>query len=73
MNNINLYKGDLPNGLDLGQIIAVDTEAMGLNPMRDALCVVQISSGDGSSHIKLLGRDNECPNLKALLRGAEVL
>lgn len=73
MNNISLYKGDLPNGLDLGQIIAVDTEAMGLNPMRDALCVVQISSGDGSAHVVQLGRDYECPNLKALLSDAEVL
>ncbi|MEL6727023.1 MAG: ribonuclease D [Pseudomonadota bacterium] len=73
MNNINLYKGDLPSGLDLGQIIAVDTEAMGLNPMRDALCVVQISSGDGSAHVVQLGRDYECPNLKALLSDAEVL
>lgn len=67
MNNITLYKGDLPAGLKLGPIIAVDTEAMGLNPVRDALCVVQISSGDGSAHVVQLERSYDCPNLKALM------
>ncbi|WP_300375561.1 ribonuclease D [Henriciella sp.] len=67
MNNITLHKGDLPAGLDLGGEIAVDTEAMGLNPFRDALCVVQLSAGDGSAHVVQLKRDFDCPNLKALL------
>lgn len=73
MNKITLHKGDLPADLDLGQIIAVDTEAMGLSPMRDALCVVQISSGDGSAHVVQLTREYDCPNLKALMADAKVL
>ncbi|MEM6535204.1 MAG: ribonuclease H-like domain-containing protein [Pseudomonadota bacterium] len=67
MNNIMLHKGDLPDHIDLGPIVAVDTEAMGLNPHRDALCVVQLSSGDGAAHVVQLDREFECPNLKAVL------
>ncbi|PHR82657.1 ribonuclease D [Henriciella sp.] len=67
MNNITLHKGDLPAGLDLGREIAVDTEAMGLNPFRDALCVVQLSSGDGTAHVVQLDRRFDCPNLKAMM------
>lgn len=73
MNQITLHKGDLPAGLDFGAVIAVDTEAMGLNPMRDNLTLVQISSGDGTAHIVQLGRDYDCPNLKALLTNPDVL
>ncbi|MFN4025723.1 MAG: ribonuclease D [Hyphomonas sp.] len=73
MNQITLHKGDLPAGLDFGPVIAVDTEAMGLNPMRDNLTLVQISSGDGTAHIVQLGRDYDCPNLKALLTDPKVL
>ncbi|MEM7493954.1 MAG: ribonuclease H-like domain-containing protein [Pseudomonadota bacterium] len=73
MNGIKLYKGDLPSNLNLGPVIAVDTEAMGLNPERDALCVVQISSGDGKAHVVQLTRDYDCPNLKALLSDKDVL
>ncbi len=73
MNNITLHKGDLPGGLDLGRIIAVDTEAMGLKPGRDALCVVQLSSGDGTAHLVQLSRDFDCPNLKRLLADTGVL
>ena len=46
-----LYCGDLPEGLDFGPIVAVDTEAMGLNPHRDRLCLVQLSAGDGDAHL----------------------
>ncbi|WP_084420383.1 ribonuclease D [Henriciella litoralis] len=67
MKNITLHKGDLPADIDLGKVIAVDTEAMGLNPFRDALCVVQLSSGDGTAHVVQLSRDFDCPNLKAVL------
>lgn len=67
MNNIMLHKGDLPDHIDLGPIVAVDTEAMGLNPHRDALCVIQLSSGDGAAHVVQLDREFECPNLKAVL------
>ncbi|MEE9381724.1 MAG: ribonuclease H-like domain-containing protein [Hyphomonadaceae bacterium] len=75
MNGITLHKGDLPAGLDLGREVAVDTEAMGLNPHRDALCVVQLSSGDGTAHIVQLDRavGYDCPNLKALLSDKDVV
>lgn len=73
MNQITLHKGDLPEGLDLGPVIAVDTEAMGLNPLRDNLTLVQISAGDGKAHIVQLGRDYDCPNLKALMTDPKVL
>ena len=73
MTKIHIYKGDLPASLNLGNIIAVDTEAMGLNPIRDALCVVQLSSGDGEAHIVQLDREYDCPNLKALLANTDVM
>lgn len=73
MNQITLHKGDLPEGLDLGPVIAVDTEAMGLNPQRDNLTLVQISAGDGKAHIVQLSRDYDCPNLKALMTDPKVL
>lgn len=65
---ISLHKGDLPAGLDFGNAVAVDTETLGLNPHRDRLCLVQLSSGDGSAHLVQLRKDNySAPNLKALL------
>ena len=73
MNQITLHQGDLPEGLDLGPVIAVDTEAMGLNPLRDNLTLVQISAGDGKAHIVQLSRDYDCPNLKALMTDPKVL
>ncbi|ABI75569.1 putative exonuclease [Hyphomonas neptunium ATCC 15444] len=73
MNQITLHKGDLPEGLSLGPVIAVDTEAMGLNAMRDNLTLVQVSSGDGTAHLVQLTRDYDCPNLKALLTDPKVL
>lgn len=73
MTNITLHKGDLPANLDLGSVVAVDTEAMGLNPARDALCVVQISSGDGTAHVVQLGRDYNCPNLKTMMSDPDIL
>lgn len=73
MNQITLHQGDLPGGLDLGPVIAVDTEAMGLNPVRDNLTLVQVSSGDGTAHLVQLSRDYDCPNLKALLTDPKVL
>ena len=48
---IYFHEGDLPDGLDLGDTIAVDSETMGLNPLRDRLCVVQVSAGDGDAHL----------------------
>ena len=70
---IKLHKHDLPDGLDLGPVVAIDTETMGLNPHRDRLCLVQLSSGDGNAHCvqivpeRLGGRGADCPNLKRLL------
>lgn len=63
-----LYKNDLPNGLKLGAIVAIDTETMGLDPRRDRLCVVQLSSGDGNAHIVQIARgQSTAPNLERLL------
>ena len=67
MNGITLHKGDLPAGLDFGPVVAVDTEAMGLNLLRDNLTLVQLSSGDGTAHLVQLDRDYDCPNLKQVL------
>ncbi len=65
---IKLHKGDLPAGLDLGPAIAVDTETLGLNPVRDRLCLVQLSSGDGTAHLVQFARDAyAAPNLTRLL------
>ncbi len=75
MNGITLHRGDLPAGLNLGPVVAVDTEAMGLNPHRDDLCVVQLSSGDGTAHVVQLDRAGgfNCPNLKAMMADSNVL
>ncbi|MEZ5997207.1 MAG: ribonuclease D [Hyphomonas sp.] len=73
MNGITLHKGDLPAGMDFGPIVAIDTEAMGLNPQRDHLTLVQLSSGDGTAHLVQLTRDFDCPNLKALLTDPKVV
>jgi ribonuclease D len=69
-----LHNGDLPAGLDLGPAVAVDSETMGLNPHRDRLCVVQLSSGDGNAHVvQLDGRTYDAPNLKRLLTDPKTL
>jgi ribonuclease D len=71
---IHLHKGDLPDGLDLGSAVAVDSETMGLRVGRDPLCVVQLSAGDGDAHLVQLDRSTyEAPNLKALLANPGVL
>ena len=48
---IHLHRNDLPDGLDLGPVVAIDTETMGLDPRRDRLCLVQLSAGDGDAHL----------------------
>ena len=66
--NIKLHKNDLPDDLNLGNVIAVDGEFMGLNVQRDPLCLVQISSGNSDAHIIQLDRSNyDAPNLKKIL------
>ena len=70
----HLYKNDLPDGLDLGPIVAIDCETMGLHPHRDRLCVVQMSSGDGHAHLVQVAQgQTEAPNLCAMLTDPNVL
>ena len=65
---IHFHKYDLPVDIDLGDVIAVDTETMGLNPHRDQLCLVQLSAGDGICHLVQLDRSTyNAPNLKSVL------
>jgi ribonuclease D len=65
---IELHRGDLPQALDLGRTVAVDTETMGLNPSRDRLCVVQLSAGDGVAHLVQLDPGAyDAPVLRRLL------
>jgi ribonuclease D len=69
-----LHKRDLPDGLDLGPIVAIDCETMGLNPHRDRLCVVQLSGGDGNTHIVQIEiGQTSAPNLEKLLIDPDVL
>ncbi len=69
-----LHDGDLPDGLDLGPVVAIDSETMGLRYRRDPLCVVQLSSGDGDAHVVRMNRPTyDCPNLKRLLADPKVL
>jgi ribonuclease D len=71
---IKLQKGDLPDGLDLGAIVAVDTETLGLNPNRDRLCLVQLSAGDGTAHIVQFGKGAyAAPNLIRLMDNPAVI
>ncbi|MDA7599328.1 ribonuclease D [Alphaproteobacteria bacterium] len=68
-----LYHDDLPDGLSFGTSVAIDTETMGLNPHRDRLCLVQLSSGDGNAHLVKIGVDAKpSPNLTALLQDTSV-
>lgn len=70
----HLYRNDLPDGLDLGPVVAIDCETMGLNPHRDRLCVVQLSSGDGNAHVVQIEKNQkDAPNLIALLENPDVL
>ncbi|MFW5661320.1 MAG: ribonuclease D [Oceanicaulis sp.] len=70
---VHFHKGDLPDGLDLGERVAVDTETQGLSLIRDRVCLVQLSAGDGDAHVVQIDRDSfHCPNLKALLADRSV-
>ena len=71
--DIKLHKNDLPDHLDLGNLIAVDGEFMGLNIRRDPLCLIQISSGNSDAHIIQLDRLNyNAPNLIEILRNEKI-
>jgi len=70
---IHLHKGDLPDGLDLGSCVAIDSETMGLRPGRDRLCLVQLSAGDGESHLVQFALEQyDAPNLKRLLADPKI-
>ena len=72
-NNIQLHKNDLPDDLNLGNIIAVDGEFMGLNVRRDPLCLIQVSSGNSDAHIVQFDRENyQAPNLVKLLTNENI-
>jgi ribonuclease D len=72
--NIRLHRGDLPSGLSLGPIVAVDTETMGLNPLRDRLCLVQLSSGDGNGELVQIPLGaHKAPHLQRLLEDPKTL
>jgi ribonuclease D len=65
---IKLHQQDLPDDLDLGAVVAMDTEAMGLDPDRDRLCLVQLSTGDGDCHlVQFREPDYRAPNLRRVL------
>lgn len=66
--SIHLYQGDLPDGVDFGDAVAIDTETMGLDPRRDRLCLIQLSAGDGICHLVQFAKGRyDAPRLSALL------
>ncbi len=70
---VRIHQGDLPEGLDFGSSVAVDTETMGLHAHRDKLCVVQLSAGDDDAHLVQLDRKTyHAPRLKALMEDPNV-
>jgi ribonuclease D len=71
---IKVHKGDLPAQIELGPVVAIDTETMGLNPRRDKLCLVQLSAGDGNAHLVQIDRTTfSAPRLKSLLEDRNVV
>ena len=69
-----LHQSDLPDDLDLGNVVAIDCETMGLNPNRDRLCLVQMSGGDGNAHMVQIAKgQTEAPNLCRMLADPDVL
>ena len=72
--SVTLHKGDLPKSVKFTGSVAIDTETLGLNPLRDRLCLVQLSAGDGTAHlVQLADEQYSAPNLKALLGDEKVL
>ena len=71
---VTLHQGDIPSSLDFGSSVAIDTETMGLRPVRDRLCLVQLSSGDGNAHIvQFKADDYAAPNLKKMLADPDII
>ena len=70
---IDLHQGDLPDGVNLGNLVAIDTETMGLRPERDRLCLMQLSAGDGNAHIVRFTKDQyDAPNLRAIIADTKI-
>lgn len=70
---IHVHEHDLPDDVDLGAVVAIDSETMGLKPHRDRLCLVQLSSGDGDAHlVRIRDQSTPAPNLSAMLADATV-
>jgi len=71
---ITVHQNDLPKEISFESAVAVDSETLGLNPLRDRLCVVQLSGGDGDAHlVQFDGTNYEAPNLKALLANRDLI
>ncbi len=71
---IHFHEGDLPSGVDFGKSVAIDTETLGLNPQRDALCLAQLSGGDGHCHVVRFDRKSyQAPNMVRLLTDPDVV
>lgn len=71
---IRLHRGDLPDGYDAGASVAIDTETLGLNPNRDRLCLVQLSTGDGTADlVQIAPGQSHAPNLERVLKDRSVL
>jgi ribonuclease D len=69
-----LHKNDLPDGLNLGTVVAIDTETMGLDPRRDRLCLVQLSDGKGDAHlVQIALGQTRAPNLERLLADPQIV
>ena len=72
VNKIIYLEGDLPDGLEFKESIAVDTEATGLSMLRDRLCVVQLTDGNGDIYVVKVESPYNCPNLKKLLANPNI-
>lgn len=73
MAQISVFKGDLPANISFEKEVAIDTETMGLNLLRDRLCVVQLSDGKGNAYLVQIEKGVDCPNLKRVLTDKSVL
>ncbi len=73
MANIKVFQGDIPADLEFGSAVAVDTETMGLNLLRDRLCLVQLGDGQGNAYLVQIRRGDKAPNLCALMSNPDVL
>ena len=72
---IVLHQGDIPKSVKIGKSVAIDTETMGLNPLRDRLCLVQLSTGNGTCHLIQMKKQNKnkSPNLKKILINRKII